>query len=69
MNEYEWPVARLLDLRTAYPRVSKPTLWRLLQRYGMNGKRWRLNYLHESAEFKVRGKESMSDACMLVRDL
>ena len=38
VNEYEWPVARLLDLRKAYQRVSKPALWMLLERHGMNGK-------------------------------
>ena len=26
MSPYGWPVARLLDLRKVYPRVSKPTL-------------------------------------------
>ena len=36
MNEDEWPCARLLDLRKAYPRV-KPALWSLLERYGMKG--------------------------------
>ena len=35
VNEDEWPCARLLDLRKAYPRVSKPALWSLLERYGM----------------------------------
>ena len=42
VNEYEWPVARLLDLRKAYPRVSKPALWMLLERYGMNGNAWKV---------------------------
>ena len=32
MDEDDWPVARLLDLRKAYPRVNKPALWRLLER-------------------------------------
>ena len=30
-------VARLLDLKKAYPRVSKPALWKILERYGLNG--------------------------------
>ena len=38
VNEYEWPVARLVDLRKVYKRVSKPVLWRLLERYIMNVK-------------------------------
>ena len=37
MNENDWPVARLLDLRKAYPRVNKPALWSLLERCGLNG--------------------------------
>ena len=28
-------VARLMDLRKAYPRVNKPALWAMLERYGM----------------------------------
>ena len=37
MNEDVWPCARLLDLRKAYLRVSKPALWSLLERYGIKG--------------------------------
>ena len=37
MNEDEWPCARLLDLRKAYPRLSKPALWSLLESYGVKG--------------------------------
>ena len=31
-------VARLLDLEKAYPRMSKPALWMLLERYGLKGR-------------------------------
>ena len=31
------PAARLLDLRKAYPRVNKPALWKILERYGLRG--------------------------------
>ena len=68
VNEYEWPVARLLDLRKAYPRVSKPALWMLLERYGLKGKCLEsLIDLHECTEYKVRGKEGMSDGWMPAR--
>ena len=70
VNAYEWPVARLLDLRKAYPRVSKPALWGLLERYGMKGKCLEsLIDLHEFTVYKVRGKEGMSDAWMPARGL
>ena len=42
MNEDELPCARLLDLRKAYPRVSKPALWNLLETDGGDPcDRWR----------------------------
>ena len=30
-------VARLLDLKKAYPRVNKPALWKILERLGLDG--------------------------------
>ena len=36
-DENDRMVARLLDLEKAYPRVSKPALWMLLERYGLTG--------------------------------
>ena len=69
-SECEWPVAKLLDLRKAYPRVSKPGLWSLLERYGMNGKCLEcLIGLHEGTVYKVRGKEGMSEAWVPARGL
>ena len=49
-------IARLLDLEKAYPRVSKPLLWMLLERYGPKRKMLEtLIDLHETTEYKVRG--------------
>ena len=70
VNAYDWPTARLLDLRKAYPRVSKPALWGLLERYGMKGKCLEsLIDLHECTVYKVRGKEGMSEEWMPARGL
>ena len=70
VGEHEWPVARLLDLRKAYPRVSKPALWGLLGKYGMNGRCLEsLIDLHECTVYKVRGKEGMSETWMPARGL
>ena len=69
-NGNEWPSARLLDLRKAYPRVNKPALWLLLERCGMKGKCLdSIIDLHESTEYKVRGKEGVSETWMPERGL
>ena len=55
------PEARLLDLEKAYPRVSKPALWKILERHGL--KRPFLNCLkdlHEATSYVVKGKEGNS---------
>ena len=62
-EENDRMVARLLDLEKAYPRVSKSVLWMLLERYGLKGRMLEtLIDLHETTEYKVRGKEGMSSA-------
>ena len=62
MDENEWPVARLLDLRKAYPRVNKPALWLLLERCGLVGNCLNVIMdLHESTEYKVRANDGMSE--------
>ena len=62
--------ARLLDLKKAYPRVNKPALWRLLERYGLRGDFLRtLKDLHEMTEYKVRGKKGFSDTWVPERGL
>ena len=70
MDENEWPVARLLDLRTAYYWVNKPALWMLLERCGLQG--FCLNVimdLHETTEYKVRASDGMSETWMPARGL
>ena len=63
-------VARLLDLEKAYPRVSKPAQWMLLERYGLKGRMLEtLIDLHETTDYKVRGKEGMSSALLHARGL
>ena len=69
-EEGEWPEARLLDLEKAYPRVSKPAMWKLLERYGMKGECLdTLKDLHEGTEYKVRGREGLSQGWMPARGL
>ena len=66
----EEPVARLLDLRKAYPRVNRPALWGILQKYGIEKRALRiLQDLHESTMYKVRGKEGESEAWVPARGL
>ena len=60
--EDEQPEARLLDLRKAYPRVNRPAMWRLLERYGLVGRFLEtLRGLHESTSYRVKGREGMSE--------
>ena len=67
-----WPEARLLDLRKAYPRVSKPALWGLLERYGLSGRALEaIVGLHETTEYQVRGRgnEGFSEGWVPARGL
>ena len=51
-------VAILLDLKTAYPRVSRPILWAILEKYRLPNKVIdKLKDLHEFTSYRVRGKE------------
>ena len=55
-------VAQLLDLKKAYPRISKPALWMILEQYGLDGNFLRsLKNLHEKTEYRVRGKAGLSE--------
>ena len=70
INNKTYPEARLLDLTKAYPRVNKPALWRLLERYGMKGKCLEtMKDLHEATSYKVRRKEGTSEEWMPARGL
>ena len=61
-EQEEGPRARLLDLQKAYPRVNKTCLWELLERYGLNGRFLEsVKGLHETTEYKVKGKGGMSE--------
>ena len=70
LDQGEWPEARLLDLRKAYPRVNKPALWMLLERYGLGENMIRVvRGLHETTRYKVRGKEGVSGEWLPERGL
>ena len=59
----ERPAARLLDLRKAYPRVNKPALWGVLQKYGIGEKCLRvLKDLHEATHYRIKSREGESEA-------
>ena len=64
------PTGRLLDLKKAYFRVSKPALWEILKRYGLIG-----NFLetfvdlHDSTTYCIQGKYSESKQWMPQRGL
>ena len=63
-------VARLLDLKKAYPRVNKPALWKLLERYGLDGNYLRaLKDLYETTEYRVRGNAGLSEEWVPERGL
>ena len=56
------PVARLLDLRKAYPRVNRPALWGILQKYGIGERALRvLKDLHESTMYRIKGRDGESE--------
>ena len=64
------PVARLLDLRKAYPRVNKPALWKILEKCGLRGKFLKtLQDLHEATSYVVKGHGEDSAAWLPERGL
>jgi hypothetical protein len=66
----EEPVARLLDLRKAYPRVNRPALWGMLVKYGIGERALRiLKDLHESTMYRIKGREGESEPWLPERGL
>ena len=62
--------ARLLDLQKAYPRVSKPVRWNILECHGMQGPFLIcLKDLYESTCYAVKSKEGESEQWILERVL
>ena len=62
VDDKERLAGRLLDLKKAYPRVSKPALWGILERYGLDGNFLEsIKTLHECTEYKIRGKMAYSE--------
>ena len=70
-NMEDWtPVATLLDIKKAYPRVNRPILWCMLRKYGMNEESIRtLKGLHEETDYRIKGKRENSDAWQPLRGL
>ena len=63
IDEGEMPGARLLDLKKAYPRVNKPTLWKILKKYGIGEKALRvISDLHETTMYKIKSREGTSES-------
>ena len=51
-------MAILLDLKKAYPRVSRPILWVILEKYRLPSKVIeKLKDLHKFTSYRVRGKK------------
>ena len=66
----EQPQAFLLDLKKAYPRVSKPILWKILEKLKMpRSTISKLKDLYEFTEYKVRGHERDSSSFFPQRGL
>ena len=62
--------AYLLDLKKAYPRVSKPILWKLLEKLSIpRSVISKLQDLYEFTEYKVRGQEEDSSSFFPQRGL
>ena len=63
-------MAILLDLKKAYPRVSRPILWAILEKYRLPSKVIdKLKDLHEFTSYRVRGEERDSSEFIPQRGL
>ena len=66
----EQPQAFLLDLKKAYPRVSKRILWKVLDKFKMpRSVISKLQDLYEFTEYKVRGRQRDSSSFFPQRGL
>ena len=62
-TDRDHPVAVLMDITKAYPRVNRNILWHVLRKLGMKDVMLKtLQNLHERTEYKVKGRVSMSEA-------
>ena len=70
IDEDKMPAARLLDLKKAYPRVNRPTLWAILKKYGMGEKCLKvLQAVHEHTSYHVKLKDGTSEPWIPLRGL
>ena len=66
----EDPMAILLDITKAYPRVNKTILWAMLKKYAVKGRGLRiLQGLHEKTSYEVKGREKNSNQWTAERGL
>jgi hypothetical protein len=64
------PVATLLDITKAYPRVNKYMLWDILKKCGMGERMLRATQgLHEETEYQIKGRMSVSETWTPARGL
>jgi len=62
-TDRDHPVAVLMDITKAYPRVNRNILWHVLRKLGMKDVMLKtLQNLHERTEYKVKGRTSVSEA-------
>ena len=64
------PGAILLDITKAYPRVNRPLLWKILENLGMGNRTLSiLKGLHENTEYRVKGRQGLSEKWQPLRGL
>ena len=62
-TDRDHPVAVLMDITKAYPRVNRNILWHVLRKLGMKDVMLKiLQNLHERTEYKVKGRTSVGEA-------
>ena len=62
-TDRDHPVAVLMDITKAYPRVNRNILWHVLRKLGVKDVMLKtLQNLHERTKYKVKGRPSVSEA-------